>query len=218
MVPLINELTLGAAIIAGLLAGLSPCTLPAAALVAAYVGGSGEVSRLRCFFLTLSFVVGISLTLAVLGLVASGIGMVMHYLSYIYKILGILMFVMGLVVAGVLPWNVSLGQDSLKLFAGSRKGMIGAFLLGIPFAFLASPCTLPITTTVLALAATKADFFFGFWFLLFYAIARCLPLLIVGTFTGLLKSVLKGQAFLNGLNKLSALILMGLGVYFTFFV
>lgn len=218
MVPFINELTISAAIIAGLLAGLSPCTLPTAALVVGYVGGSGEVSRLRCFALTLSFVAGISLTLAVFGLIASGVGTVLQHLSFIYLILGILMVIMGLVAAGILPWNFGFGQDSLKFFSGSRGGMIGAFLLGIPFALLASPCTIPITTAVLALAATKADLFFGFWFLLFYAMARCLPLLLVGTFTGLLKSVLKGQAFLNGLQKFSALVLIGLGVYFIFFV
>jgi cytochrome c biogenesis protein CcdA len=214
----ISDLTISAAIIAGLLAGLSPCTLPTAVLVVGYVGGSGEISRFRCFSLTLSFVIGISLTLAVLGLIASGVGTVLQNLSYIYIILGIFMVVMGLVVIGVLPWNFGLGQDSLIHFSGFRSGIIGAFLLGIPFALIASPCTIPITTAVLALAATKADLFFGFWFLLFYALARCLPLLLVGTFTGLLKSVLKGQAFLNGLQKFSGLVLIGLGVYFIFFV
>ncbi|NLI11307.1 MAG: hypothetical protein GX425_01485 [Peptococcaceae bacterium] len=162
MVTFINELTISAAVIAGLLAGLSPCTLPTAALVVGYVGGSGEVSRFKCFSLTLSFVNGISLTLAVFGLIASGVGTVLQHLSYIYIILGIFMVVMGLVVVGVLPWNFGLGQDSLMHFSGSRGGMVGAFLLGIPFALIASPCTIPITTAVLALAATKADLFFGF--------------------------------------------------------
>ncbi len=218
MVPFISDLTFSAAIIAGLLAGLSPCTLPTAVLVVGYVGGSGEISRLRCFFLTLSFVIGISLTLAILGLIASGAGTVLQHISFVYRILGIILVAMGLVVAGILPWNFGLGQESLMHFSGSRRGIIGAFLLGIPFALLASPCTIPITTAVLALAATKADLFFGFWFLLFYAMARCLPLLLVGTFTGLLKSLLKGQAFLNGLQKFSALVLIGLGVYFVFFI
>ncbi|MDD4170023.1 MAG: cytochrome c biogenesis protein CcdA [Desulfotomaculaceae bacterium] len=217
MVPFISDLSLSAAIIAGLIAGLSPCTLPTAALLVGYVGGSGEDSRLRCFFLTISFVLGLSLTLAVFGLIASGVGIALQSLSFIYKILGVLIIVMGLVIADILPLNLSIGQNSLKIF-GDRGGMIGAFLLGIPFALIASPCTIPITTAVLALVATKADLFFGFWFLLFYAMGRSLPLLLVGTFTGLLKSILKGQAILNGLQKFSALVLIGLGVYFIFFV
>lgn len=91
-------------------------------------------------------------------------------------------------------------------------------MLGIPFAVIASPCTIPITTAVLALAAAKANLVFGFWFLLLYALGRSMPLLLVGTFTGILKSLSRSQHFLQGLQKVSALVLVGLGIYFIVFI
>lgn len=109
MVPFVNELTFGAAVLAGLVAGLSPCTLPTAALMVGYVGGSPEASRFRCFLLSLSFVLGLSLTLAAFGVMASGLGLALLNLSYIYKALGILMIVLGLIMTGVLPWHFGLG-------------------------------------------------------------------------------------------------------------
>ncbi len=217
MVPFVNELTLGAVAIAGLIAGLSPCSLPTAALVVGYVGGSRETSRFRCFLLSLSFVMGLSIALASLGLIASGLGTLFLNLPYIYTVLGIIMVFMGLIVMGVLPWHIGMGQGMINA-AGSRGGMIGAFLLGIPFAVIASPCTIPITTAVLALAAAKANLFFGFFFLLLYALGRSIPLLVVGTFTGVIKSLSKSQPLLQALQKFSALVLVGLGIYFIFFI
>lgn len=95
--------------------------------------------------------------------------------------------------------------------------MVGAFILGIPFALIASPCTVPITVAVLALAVTQADMVFGFWLLFLFALGRSLPLLIVGTFTGILKSLLNQQALLTGLQNFSGVVLIGLGIYFALF-
>jgi cytochrome c biogenesis protein CcdA len=214
MLPLVNELTFGTAAVAGLVAGLSPCTLPTAALIVGYVGGSRETSKFRCFLLSFSFVLGLSLTLAALGLLASGLGTVLLNLPYVYTAMGILMILMGLIIMGVLLWQFGIRQETLQLFQRGRAGVVGAFLLGIPFAAIASPCTIPITTAVLALAATKANLLFGFWLLLVYALGRSFPLLLAGTFTGMLKSFARSQPFLQGLQKFSTLVLIGLGIYF----
>lgn len=212
----INELTIGGAIIAGLVAGLSPCTLPTAALVVGYVGGSRENSRLKCFLLSLFFVLGLSLTLATLGLAVSSLGSLIQEMTYMNKAIGALMIVLGLIVIDIIPLNIGLKQGVLSKF--TYGGFLGAFFLGIPFAFIASPCTIPITTAVLALAATKADLVFGFWFLLIYALGRSVPLLLVGTFTGILKSFSKSQAFLYKIQKFSGILLLGLGLYFIIFI
>ncbi len=68
---------------------------------------------------------------------------------------------------------------------------------------------------ILALAVTKADLLFGFFLLLFYALGRSLPLLMVGTVTGLLKSIMDKQSLLVSLQKFGGIIIIGLGAYFT---
>lgn len=213
MIPFVNELSFSAAVLAGLVAGVSPCSLPTATLMIGYVGGSRDTTKFRCFLLSLSFVLGLSLTLAIFGILASVLGLALFNLSYLYFFVGILMIIMGLVILDIFPWQFGLGQGTLKTFSG-REGMIGAFLLGIPFAFIASPCTIPITTAMLAVAITRADLVFSFWFLFLYALGRSIPLLALGTFTGLLKSLLKKQSLLIGLQKCSAVVLIGLGIFF----
>ena len=49
----------------GLVSGLSPCALPTVLLIVGYVGGRENVSRLRGFYLSLAFVLGISLCLSI---------------------------------------------------------------------------------------------------------------------------------------------------------
>ena len=73
-------------------------------------------------------------------------------------------------------------RDSIK--PGRNGSVISAFLLGFPFGLAASPCTTPVTVTVLAFAAAKGSAPAGFLMLFLFAMGRSLPLLAAGTFTG----------------------------------
>ncbi|WP_159431798.1 cytochrome c biogenesis CcdA family protein [Desulforamulus putei] len=77
------------------------------------------------------------------------------------------------------------------------------FLLGIPFAIIASPCTTPITATVLAYAAAKGSMWYGFSLLFTYAMGRSIPLLAAGTCTSVLKNASKFDGFSRVIQKIS---------------
>ena len=57
--------------IAGLIASFSPCVLITIPLVISYVGGYAEGDVKRSFTFSLAFVIGLSITFTILGVIAS---------------------------------------------------------------------------------------------------------------------------------------------------
>ncbi|WP_066633242.1 cytochrome c biogenesis CcdA family protein [Desulfolucanica intricata] len=195
----------------GLASGLSPCTLPTAVFVVGYVGGYAEKSKLRGFVLALAFVLGLSLTLAAMGAAAALAGSLFLESDVLWYVLSLVLLLMGFNLLGLFKLP---DLPGLNLKATGTRGFLGAFLLGIPFAFAASPCTTPVTAGVLAYAAGKGSAFYGFILLFVYALGRSLPLLVVGTFTGLVKKVDRLQVWSAILQRISGGILLLLGLWF----
>jgi cytochrome c biogenesis protein CcdA len=197
----------------GFLGGLSPCTLPTVILIVAYVSGNTENSKKKSFILSLCFVLGIAFTLTLLGAFAGMVGKAFintQLLNYI--IVAILIF-MGLWMLKVIDIQPK-GKSPTKFTPKKGSGAIGAFLLGIPFGIAASPCTLPITASILAYSATKANPYLGATLMFVYAIGRSIPLIVIGTFTGLLKNLKALSKYQRIFEKLGGIIMILLALYF----
>jgi cytochrome c-type biogenesis protein len=67
---------------------------------------------------------------------------------------------------------------------------------------------------VLAYSAIKGSVFFGMLLMFTFAIGRSIPLLIVGTFTGLLKNMKVLVKYQNIIEKVAGVILILLACYF----
>ncbi|MFZ5897798.1 MAG: cytochrome c biogenesis CcdA family protein [Bacillota bacterium] len=193
----------------GVMAGLSPCTLPSVFFVVGYAGGYSGNSRLKAAGFSLAFVLGLSLTLALLGAMAGLVGGIFQNNSLIMLLTGILLVVMGAHLAGVLPLP-ELPAVSPKR---GKRGIWGAFLMGVPFAFIASPCTAPVTASVLAWVAATGSAALGMLLLFCYAMGRSVPLFLAGTFTGLLKNLDWFQRYSDGFQRIAGVLLAGLGLW-----
>ena len=190
------------------MSGLSPCTLPTVALVVAYVGGYGR-GRLRAFWLSSAFVLGLSLTLALAGFLTALAGGMLQDSALMTWIAAGLCLLLGLVVLDLLP--ISLPGTTLA--GGGRRGLVGAFLLGVPFAFVASPCTTPVTLAVLAFAASAGAPVLGATLLFSYALGRSLPLLVAGVLAGAASALAIGEVWSLRLKQASGVILLAVGLY-----
>jgi cytochrome c-type biogenesis protein len=196
----------------GFLSGLSPCSLPTVAFVVAYVGGKQEYDKKKGFILSFSFVMGIALVLSVLGIFAGLLGNLFIKTNILNYIIAAILVIMGLWMLKVINFNIN--DIELKNNPKKGSGVLGAFLLGIPFGISASPCTMPITASVLAYSATKGSPLIGFVLMFTYAIGRSLPLLVVGTFTGLLNNIKGLSKYQCIIEKISGVILIILALYF----
>lgn len=196
----------------GFLSGLSPCTLPTVVFITAYVSGEKVNSKKRGFILSLVFILGIAFMLSLLGVFAGFIGKIIANEEILNYIIAVILLVMGFWLLKVFKFSPNYSFSKISPKRGS--GILGAFLLGIPFGIAASPCTLPVTLSVLAYSSIKGSVLFGMLFMFIFAIGRSIPLLVVGTFTGLLKNMNVLVKYQTIIEKVAGAILIALSLYF----
>lgn len=166
---------------AGLLSFFSPCILP---LLPVYVGvlttdASSDTLGLgrRCAN-TIAFVLGICCVFVTLGAGAGALGATFEG-SYLAIALGILVFVFGLHLAGVIKIPFLNREKRANLSKIQVRGILGAFVLGLAFSFGWTPCVGPILGTILALAAEQGSAAVGAGLLLVYALGLCVPFVAI---------------------------------------
>ncbi|WP_045391275.1 cytochrome c biogenesis CcdA family protein [Falsirhodobacter sp. alg1] len=172
---------------AGILSFLSPCVLPIVPPYLAYMGGISmadiQTQRRRAILLpALFFVLGLSTVFLFLGLAASAIGAaLLQYQGIMTKVSGLVVIVFGLHFLGV--FRISMLDRDTRLDAGDRGGSaMGAYILGLAFAFGWTPCIGPQLGTILSLAASEGNVARGTMLLGIYALGLGLPFLLAALF------------------------------------
>jgi len=196
----------------GFIGGLSPCTLPTIAFIVAYVSGNTTYSKKRGFILSLFFILGIAFMLSILGAFAGLLGNVLLKTDLLNYIIAFVLILMGFWLLDV--FNFSGNGVDFKHSPKKGSGVLGSFLLGIPFGISASPCTMPITASVLAYSATKGSPLYGMILMFTFAIGRSIPLLVAGTFTGVLTHINWLSKYQHTIEKIGGIIMIILALYF----
>jgi cytochrome c-type biogenesis protein len=186
-----------AAFIAGLLSFVSPCVLPLIPGYVSFVSGvtldemtgasatSGpavavlapSATRRRVLLTALAFVLGFSFVFVSLGATATALGqLLLEKLRVLGKIAGVLIVIFGLHTMGVLRIGWLYSERRVQVNA-KPAGLVGAFLVGISFAFGWTPCIGPILAGILAVASTQETVGQGIQLLAIYSAGLGLPFL-----------------------------------------
>jgi len=184
----------GAVFLAGIVSSASPCVLATLPLVVGYVGGYADGDRRKAFFYSVAFILGLSLTFTAFGAAAGLLGTMFGMIGgWWYAVLGSVALAMGLQMVGLyqirLPIHIEMKPK--------RRGIIGAFLLGLFFGIVSSPCATPVLVVILTLVASKGEVLYGIALLFVYAIGHCLLMLLAGTFTGFVEAFVKAKGLRN---------------------
>jgi len=199
----------------GLITSISPCILSMVPLLVGYIGGYSEGSKARGFKLSFSFIVGMSLTFAIMGFVAAYFGRVFGQVgTYWYYILAAVALVMGLQLLGVLTFNL----PGLKKIPLQKTGVGGSLLMGLFFGLVASPCATPVLAVIITYAALQAEPLYGSILLFVYGLGHGIPLLAAGTFTGMAKNLPKFSKYTQYISYFSGLVMVLAGLYLLFWV
>ena len=174
------------ALVAGMLSFLSPCVLPIVPPYLAYMGGismgemraDGVAARRRVILPALFFVLGLSTVFLFLGFTASAFGAFFLQNQVIFsRIAGVMVIVFGLHFLGV--FRIGILDREMRMDAGDRGGSaLGAYVLGLAFAFGWTPCIGPQLGAILSLAATEASLTRGTTLLGVYALGLGIPFLL----------------------------------------
>lgn len=187
-------LAFGAVFLAGVISSASPCVLATIPLVVGFVGGHSEGDRWKAFRYSLAFIVGLSLTFTAFGAAAGLLGTMFGTLGgWWYVAAGGMALVMGGQMMGLYEIRLPIRRD----FKPKRGGLVGAFLLGLFFGVVSSPCATPVLVVLLTLVATRGQVLYGVALLFTYAIGHCLLMLAAGTFTGFIEAFVKAKGVVN---------------------
>lgn len=198
----------------GVVTSIGPCNLATIPLIVGYVGGSRDLPRRRAFLLSLAFATGLALTFMLLGLAAALIGgMVGSSSNWWYYLVAGICFLIGLNMLGVLNINLPLWFGGLRERIG-LKGIPGALALGLVSGLVASQCATLVLAAILTYVMSKGAIVYGAALLFIYALGRGVPVVLAGTFTGVLKSFQKLDRWSELFEKASGIIVIGVGLYF----
>lgn len=184
---MINDVSIPAALIAGLVSFLSPCVLPLVPPYLIYLTGatieqvannSAASSPRRAVMISaVMFVLGFSTVFVALGASASLIGaLVRAWSAELSIVAGVIIIVMGLHFLGLT--RISLLMREGRLPIPKPVGLWGAYLMGLAFAFGWTPCIGPILAAILSVAAAEATVSKGAGLLAIYSLGLGIPFLV----------------------------------------
>ena len=180
------------ALVAGILASFTPCSLSSIPLVIGYVGGTGQKDTKRAFRLSLVFVLGSAVTFTLLGVIASTAGRLMGTsASWWYLLLGVLMILMALQTWGVFE----IIPSSYLISKNTKRGYAGAFIAGILGGIFSSPCSTPVLIALLAIVAGKGSIVWGILLLLIYSAGHGILAVVAGTSVGFVQKLSASEKY-----------------------
>ncbi|ATF18599.1 cytochrome c biogenesis CcdA family protein [Phaeobacter gallaeciensis] len=177
------------ALTAGLVSFLSPCVLPIVPPYLAYMSGVsiGEIqgtarARRKAIVAALFFIMGLSTVFLLLGFTASAFGaFVLQNQELFAQVSGVVVIVFGLHFLSV--FRIPLLDREARMETDQSGGSaVGAYILGLAFAFGWTPCIGPQLGAILSLAATEASVARGTLLLGIYALGLGVPFLLAAIF------------------------------------
>ncbi len=217
------DVTFLGAFLAGLLSFLSPCILPIVPFYLSYLAGQGvhvvaETGvvppglRRRAVTGAVLFALGVITVFIGLGATATVFGqMVREWFGVLRWVAAAIIILMGLHFLGVL--RIPLLYRQVRSEARGATGFVGAYVIGLAFAFGWTPCVGPVLAAILFAAAGQDTAQHGALLLLTYGSGMTLPFVLAAAFIGpFLRFMARFRRHLGRVEKAMGVLLILFGV------
>jgi cytochrome c-type biogenesis protein len=203
---------------AGVLTSLTPCIYPMIPITASVLAGTTDedAPKSRVVGLTLTYVLGLALLYATVGLIAGLSGTLFGTVSASpwarFAIANVLL-VFGLAMLDVFPLAA---PKRLLAWAGGLGGgsYPAVFLLGATSGIVAAPCGAPAFAVVLTwVAATQAGVM-GFFYLFVFSLGMTALLVGVGLFSGFGAALPSSGPWMIWIKRVASVIMLGMAEYY----
>src|SRR5580698_2375141 len=182
-----HDVSIPAALIAGIVSFLSPCVLPLVPPYLIYLTGATiehvsndetvSSSQRAVMISAVMFVLGFSTVFVALGASASFIGsLIRAWSAELAIVAGIVIILMGLHFLGLTRIGILMREGRLAM--AKPVGLWGAYAMGLAFAFGWTPCIGPILAAILSVAAAEATVTKGASLLAVYSAGLGIPFLL----------------------------------------
>jgi cytochrome c biogenesis protein CcdA len=202
-----------ACLLGGVISSASPCVLAMIPLVIGFVSGYAEGSHKKAVQYSLAFTLGLTITFTILGIIAGAFGRLFGEVGSFWNyVLPPVAIILGLSLLGVFKFNIGISER----FLPKRRALFGAFLMGLFFGVLATPCATPVLAVILTFSATQKHIAYSGALLLAYALGHWVLILGAGISTGFAQRVVASKGISNFSNyskKAAGVVLIGAGAY-----
>lgn len=193
----------------------SPCHLASIPLIVGYVGGQEKMVHPRqAAVYSALFTSGLFITIACIGIVCAMLGRMLGDIGNWWQILvGVILIWVALGMLGVERCSTSGGL----LYRLNVRGKTGAFILGLAYGVLSGSCTFGFIAPILAIITVQEKVAAGVILIVLFALGHCLPIVIAGSSTAMVKKVLENSTWTGAgmwFRKIAGTTIAILGGYF----
>lgn len=220
------DVSFAGALLAGILSFLSPCVLPLVPPYLCFLGGvtfdqlTGEdaadrLLKRRVLHASAAFVLGFMTVFTLLGATVTALGQfVAEYINILSIVAGAVITVMGLHFIGLV--RIPLLHREARFHLEARPvGLVGAFVVGLAFAFGWTPCVGPVLATILFVAAAEDSLLRGLGLLATYALGIGIPFMAAALAVGpFLRFAGRMRRQLRTVERVMGALLVGTGILF----
>ncbi|MGH7443623.1 MAG: cytochrome c biogenesis protein CcdA [Longimicrobiales bacterium] len=203
---------------AGVLTSFTPCIYPMIPITAGVITGTAgnNASRARTLALTLTYVAGLALFYALLGVLAGMTGQLFGTIAssfWAQIVIGNLLLVFGLAMLGAIPIAL---PARLSTWAGSRSGgsYPAVFVLGATSGIVAAPCGAPAFAAVLTWVSTTGSAVLGFVYLFVFSLGMTALLVVVGLFSGTLARLPRSGTWMVWMKRFAGIVMLVMAQYY----
>jgi cytochrome c-type biogenesis protein len=216
----VENITVFAAFIAGLLSFISPCVLPLVPVYLGYLSGStlsGDESPSRQLIFThaLLFVSGFTFVFVVLfgapaGFLGGALGTVSQYLVWVG---GILLIIFGLHTMGIINIPIFNVQKKLEYGHDQAPSYARSAIIGMTFAAGWTPCIGPLLGAILTLAIQGQNIGLAMFYLFVYSMGLAIPFLVTAWLLTAATSRLRTlNRYMGAIERMSGAFIIAVGV------
>ncbi|WP_045106552.1 protein-disulfide reductase DsbD [Legionella hackeliae] len=202
----------------GLLLSFTPCILPMVPVLSGIIVGHGnKISTRKAFFLSLSYVLSMSVTYAVVGAVVALLGSNLQIVMQSPWAIGTFSLVFVLLALSMFGYyELRLPLSWQAKLAGVRNHQasghyLGAALMGCFSTLILSPCVTAPLIGALSYIAHSNNIAFGSLALFFLGLGMGTPLLLIGTSAG--KWLPKAGQWMNGVKIFFGILLLAVAIF-----
>jgi thiol:disulfide interchange protein DsbD len=199
----------------GIALNLTPCIYPLIPITVSYFGGRSGKSTGKLIGHGLCYIVGLSITNSLLGVVAALTGGLMGAMLQNPVVL--------LVVAAILVffatslfgfWEIRLPSGFTQAASKSYAGYFGTLFMGLTLGVVAAPCIGPFILGLLTWVASMGDPYLGFLIFFTLSLGIGLPLFFLAIFSGQIDKLPRSGEWMRWVRKFMGWVLIGMSVYF----
>ena len=177
--------------LSGLLLAFTPCVFPMIPILSGIIAGQGkDLTTFKAFWMSLVYVLSMSLTYALVGLLAGfgGANLQVDFQTpWIISLFALIFVALALSMFGFYDLQLpSSLQSKLSAWSSRQQGgnLLGVGIMGVLSALIVGPCVAPPLAGALLFIGQSGDAWLGFSALFALGLGMGAPLLVIGTSAG----------------------------------